>query len=59
MVIDVSCDLNCWIDITYTPRGDELGKANAPDIEFVEMLWDEAIRRAIITRSVKYEARPM
>jgi hypothetical protein len=59
MVNQVAHDPNGWIDVTCRPGSDEPGKESPPTLEFAEMLWDEAISRAVIARSVKYEAQAL
>jgi hypothetical protein len=59
MVDDVGKDINTWIDVTCIPGSDRPGEENPPTLEFTEMLWNPDGSRAIITRSVKYEARQL
>jgi hypothetical protein len=53
MVDDVGKDLNTWIDLTISRKGETPGV-----MEFAEMLWHTTKPRAVIARSVKYEAKP-
>jgi hypothetical protein len=57
MVNDVGHNPNGWIDVTFIPESDKSEKESPPMLEVVEMRWEESGERAVIARSVKYEAQ--